>query len=68
MVQSTEAFAGQVVANVAAVSSGVMTNLGHKLGLYRAMAKQPSGGGLYSLQLGNTALPTPRCLSPRPGR
>ncbi len=32
------AFAGQVVADLAAASSGAMTNIGHKLGLYRAMA------------------------------
>lgn len=33
-----EAFAGQVVSDVAATLSGVMTNLGHRLGIYRAMA------------------------------
>ncbi len=33
-----EAFAGQVVGDMAAAMSGVMVNLGHKLGLYRAMA------------------------------
>lgn len=33
-----EAFAGQVVGDMAAAMSGVMTNLGHKLGLYRAMS------------------------------
>ena len=33
-----EAFAGQVVNDIAATFSGVMTNIGHKLGLYRAMA------------------------------
>jgi ubiquinone/menaquinone biosynthesis C-methylase UbiE len=38
MTKTTEDFAGQVVADVAAVFSGVMTNLGHKLGLYAAMA------------------------------
>ena len=32
------AFAGQVVADLAAASSGAMTNIGYKLGLYRAMA------------------------------
>lgn len=36
--ESVEAFAGQVVGDVAAALSGVMTNIGHKLGLYRAMA------------------------------
>lgn len=38
-VRNTEAFAGQVVADVAATMSGVMTSIGHKLGLYAAMAK-----------------------------
>jgi 2-polyprenyl-3-methyl-5-hydroxy-6-metoxy-1,4-benzoquinol methylase len=33
-----EAFAGQVVTDIAATFSGVMTNLGHRLGLYKAMA------------------------------
>ena len=36
--QQVEAFAGQVVTDVAATLSGVMTNVGHKLGLYKAMA------------------------------
>jgi SAM-dependent methyltransferase len=35
---STEAFAGQVVTDIAATLSGVLTSLGHKLGLYKAMA------------------------------
>ena len=35
---STEAFAGQVVTDIAATLSGVLTNIGHKLGLYKAMA------------------------------
>ncbi|MFC4272722.1 class I SAM-dependent methyltransferase [Sneathiella chungangensis] len=35
---TTEAFAGQVVSDVSATLSGVMTNIGNKLGLYRAMA------------------------------
>ena len=35
---STEAFAGQVVSDIAATLSGVLTNIGHKLGLYKAMA------------------------------
>ena len=35
---ATEAFAGQVVTDVAASMSGVMTSIGHKLGLYTAMA------------------------------
>ena len=33
-----EAFVGQVVTDMAASMSGVMTNIGHKLGLYKAMA------------------------------
>jgi 2-polyprenyl-3-methyl-5-hydroxy-6-metoxy-1,4-benzoquinol methylase len=33
-----EQFAGQVIGDIAATFSGVMTNIGHKLGLYRAMA------------------------------
>lgn len=36
--EQVEAFAGQVVTDVAAAFSGVMTSLGHKLGLYKAMA------------------------------
>lgn len=32
-----QAFVGQVVADIAASMSGVMTNIGHKLGLYKAM-------------------------------
>ena len=35
---STENFAGQVVTDVAAAISGVLTNIGHKKGLYKAMA------------------------------
>jgi SAM-dependent methyltransferase len=35
---STEAFAAQVVTDIAATLSGVLTNIGHKLGLYKAMA------------------------------
>jgi len=34
-----EEFAGQVVTDLAAAMAGVMTNLGHKLGLYQAMAE-----------------------------
>ncbi|HEV2401321.1 MAG TPA: class I SAM-dependent methyltransferase [Candidatus Sulfotelmatobacter sp.] len=37
--QKIEQFAGQVVTDLAAAMAGVMTNLGHKLGLYRAMAE-----------------------------
>jgi 2-polyprenyl-3-methyl-5-hydroxy-6-metoxy-1,4-benzoquinol methylase len=43
-----EAFAGQVVSDIAATFSGVMTNIGHKLGLYKAMA---GAGWLSSAQL-----------------
>ena len=45
---STEDFAGQVVTDVSATLSGVMTNIGHKLGLYRALA---GAGGLTSTAL-----------------
>jgi len=34
-----EQFAGQVVTDLTAAMAGVMTNLGHKLGLYGAMAE-----------------------------
>jgi ubiquinone/menaquinone biosynthesis C-methylase UbiE len=39
MEQRIEQFAGQVITDLAAAMAGVMTNLGHKLGLYRAMAE-----------------------------
>jgi len=39
MQQKIEQFAGQVVSDLAAAMAGVMTNLGHKLGLYRTMAE-----------------------------
>ena len=39
MQQRIEQFAGQVVTDLAAAMAGAMTNLGHKLGLYRAMAE-----------------------------
>ena len=35
MQQKVEQFAGQVITDLAAAMAGVMTNLGHKLGLYR---------------------------------
>jgi len=38
MQQRIEHFAGQVVNDLAATMAGVMTNIGHKLGLYRVMA------------------------------
>jgi len=44
----TEQFAGQVVSDVAAALSGVMTSLGHKLGLYKSMA---GVGSLSSTEL-----------------
>jgi len=37
-VKTTDEFAGLVVADVAAAISGVLTNIGHKKGLYKAMA------------------------------
>ena len=43
-----EAFAGQVVTDIAAAFSGVMTNIGHKLGLYKALA---GAGWMSSNQL-----------------
>jgi ubiquinone/menaquinone biosynthesis C-methylase UbiE len=39
MQQRIEQFAGQVVTDLAAAMAGVMTNIGHKLGLYRAMSE-----------------------------
>lgn len=36
--KTTEEFAGHVVSDVAAAISGVLTNIGHKKGLYKAMA------------------------------
>jgi ubiquinone/menaquinone biosynthesis C-methylase UbiE len=46
--QRIEQFAGQVVTDLAATMAGVMTNLGHKLGLYRAMAES---GPINSFEL-----------------
>jgi len=43
---NVETFAGQVVTDISATFSGVMTNIGHKLGLYKAMA----GAGALSAQ------------------
>jgi ubiquinone/menaquinone biosynthesis C-methylase UbiE len=48
MQQRIEQFAGQVVTDLAAAMAGVMTNLGHKLGLYRAMAES---GPINSFEL-----------------
>jgi 2-polyprenyl-3-methyl-5-hydroxy-6-metoxy-1,4-benzoquinol methylase len=39
-----EAFVGQAVTDMAAAMSGVLINLGHKLGIYRAMAESGSIG------------------------
>jgi SAM-dependent methyltransferase len=39
-----EAFVGQAVTDMAAAMSGVLINLGHKLGLYRALAESGSIG------------------------
>lgn len=46
--KKVEEFAGQVVTDIAATVSGVMTNIGHKLGLYKAMAGK---GAMSSQQL-----------------
>lgn len=43
-----EAFAGQVVTDVAAAMSGVMTSLGNRLGLYKALA---GAGRMTSVEL-----------------
>ena len=57
-----EAFAGQVVSDMAAAASGMMTNLGHKLGLIKAMA---GAGPLTASQLsGRTST---RALRPSNG-
>ena len=48
MQQRIEQFAGQVVTDLAAAMAGVMTNLGHKLGLYRVMAES---GPIHSDEL-----------------
>jgi SAM-dependent methyltransferase len=47
-ITTTEMFAGQVVGDVAATMSGVMTVIGHKLGLYKALA---GAGAMTSHQL-----------------
>jgi hypothetical protein len=48
MQQRIEQFAGRVVTDLAAAMAGVMTNLGHKLGLYRTMAES---GPINSFEL-----------------
>ncbi|WND01798.1 class I SAM-dependent methyltransferase [Temperatibacter marinus] len=50
--QKSEEFAGQVVADVAAAISGVMTSIGHKLKLYKNMA---SKGWMSSEQLASNS-------------
>lgn len=50
VIKSTEEFAGQVLGDVSATFSGVMTNIGHKLGIYKAMA---FAGELTSSMLAN---------------
>ena len=52
-----EAFVGQVVNDMAASMSGVMVNLGHKLGLYQAMS---GAGSLTPLQLAEKTNTHPR--------
>lgn len=52
---TTEQFAGQVVTDMSATLSGVMTSLGDKLGLYRAMAfAGPMTSDTLSKKLGLT--------------
>lgn len=59
--QKVEQFAGQVVTDLAAAMAGVMTNLGHKLRLYRPWQRQvpslrmtwPIGPARTSAQCGN---------------
>ena len=56
MQQRIEQFAGQVVTDLAAAMAGVMTNLGHKLGLYRAMAESgPIGSEELARRTGTNA-------------
>jgi hypothetical protein len=62
MQQRIEQFAGQVVTDLAAAMAGVMTNLGHKLGLYRAMAES---GPINSDELARRG-PEKRCGELRP--
>jgi len=53
----TEEFVGQVVTDMAAAMSGVMVNLGHKLGLYEAMA---GAGPVTAEELARTTGTQPR--------
>ncbi|HUL35412.1 MAG TPA: class I SAM-dependent methyltransferase [Candidatus Eisenbacteria bacterium] len=59
MQQRIEQFAGQVVTDLAAAMAGVMTNLGHKLGLYRAMAES---GPINSDELARRTATNERCV------
>jgi hypothetical protein len=57
--QLIESFTHRVLADLAAANASVLTNVGHKLGLYRAMA---GAGALTSAELyyaGSTAPCTP---------
>ena len=53
-VKSTDEFAGQVVADVAAAISGVLTNIGHKKGLYKAMAGEGRVSSTWLAEKTNT--------------
>jgi ubiquinone/menaquinone biosynthesis C-methylase UbiE len=57
--QKIQQFADQVVTDLAAVMAGVMTNLGHKLGLYRAMAEN---GPINSDELARRTATTERSV------
>ena len=59
MQQIIEQFAGQVVTDLAAAMAGVMTNLGHKLGLYRVMAES---GPIHSDELARRTDTNERCV------
>jgi ubiquinone/menaquinone biosynthesis C-methylase UbiE len=59
MQQKIQQFADQVVMDLAAVMAGVMTNLGHKLGLYRAMA---ANGPINSDELARRTATTERSV------
>jgi ubiquinone/menaquinone biosynthesis C-methylase UbiE len=59
MQQRIQQFADQVVTDLAAAMAGVMTNLGHKLGLYRAMAEN---GPINSDELARRTATTERSV------
>ncbi len=50
--RTTEEFAGQALADLAACYGGVMVSTGHRLGLYRSMAGE---GPVSSLELARRA-------------